>query len=271
MFLNPERNGNMSTIDLHHIHMDEILKSLTLFEPITLEEMDHVRLLDRLDTKFIFRKDLLPSFLAQLKDDYCILEINGLRIGRYETRYFDTDDFMFYLHHHNGKLNRYKIRFRKYVDSDTTFFEVKLKNSKGRMIKKRVQVDGFDEIIRGTAEEFLQKTTKLPSAIFHPSLNVFYSRMTFVNRNSHERLTIDTGLNYSNLRDKITYPNLVIAETKQAKSGSSPFLSLMQKNHIREITVSKYCLGIANLVNGIKKNNFKYRLYQINKTDHGSK
>jgi hypothetical protein len=261
----------MNIIDYHSQSMDDLINKLAHFEPITLEEMDHVKLLDRLDTKFIFSKEKLPILLEQMKDDYRILEVNGLRISRYETRYFDTDDFRLYLHHHNGKLNRYKIRFRKYIDSNTTFFEVKIKNSKERMIKKRVQVVDIEDMIQGPAEEFLLSKTKLPSGIFKPSLNVFYSRMTFVNRNSNERLTIDTGLSYSNSSKKLTFSSLVIGETKQEKSGTSPFISLMHNQHIRELSISKYCLGIANLVDGIKKNNFKFKIIQINKTDHGLK
>jgi hypothetical protein len=260
----------MYTIDYHNASMKDLINILAHFEPITLEEMDHVKLLDRLDTKFTFRSEKLPEVLEQIKDDYRILEVNGLRISRYETRYFDTHDFRLYLHHHNGKLNRYKIRFRKYIDSTTTFFEVKIKNSKGRMIKKRVQVDDIDDLIQGPAEELLLKKTQLPSNIFQPSLNVFYSRMTFVNRNSNERLTIDTGLSYSNSSKNIAFPSLVIGETKQEKSGTSPFISLMHNHHIRELSISKYCLGIASLVEGIKMNNFKFKLMQINKTNHGN-
>jgi hypothetical protein len=261
----------MNTIEIKSQSMDDLADILTLFKPITLEEMDHVKLLDRLDTKFIFSKEKLPALLEQMKDDYRVLEVKGLRISRYETRYFDTHDFRLYLHHHNGKLNRYKIRFRKYTDSDTTFFEIKLKNSKGRMIKKRVQVNDIDDIIKGTAEELLLSKTKLPSGIFKPSLNVYYSRMTFVSLISNERLTIDTGLNYSYLSKKISFPHLVIAEIKQAKTTTSPFVSLMHSHHIRELPISKYCLGISNLVDGIKKNNFKFKINQINKTDHGNK
>jgi hypothetical protein len=269
MFPNQARNGNMNIIDLSLRSMNDIHEKLKLFEPITLEEMDGVRLLDRLDTKYTFSLKKLPELLEQMKDDYRILEINGLRIALYETRYFDTHDFRLYLHHHNGKLNRYKIRFRKYTDSNITFFEIKLKNSKGRMIKKRVQVDDIADTIQGSAEELLlKKIQHLPSE-FRPVLNVNYSRMTFVNRNSEERLTIDTGLNYNSFTGKLSFPHLVIAETKQAKSATSPFFSLMHRHHVRQLSISKYCLGIANLVNGIKKNNFKFKINQLNKTDHG--
>ena len=138
------------------------------------------------------------------------------------------------------------------------------------MIKKRIQVPDIDNTIQGPAEELLLKKTQLPSGTFHPVLNVYYSRMTFVNRNSNERLTIDTGLNYSGFLKTISFPLLVIAETKQAKSATSPFLTLMHQHHIRELSISKYCLGIAKLADGIKKNNFKFKLTQINKTDHGN-
>jgi hypothetical protein len=251
--------------------MEDINELLNLFSPITLSEMDNVKLLDRIDTKFTFSRNKLPLILEQIKNDYRILEINGLRIGRYETRYFDTDDFRLYMHHHNGKLNRYKIRFRKYVDSDITFFEIKLKRNTGVMNKKRVQVDDIDDVIRGTAEELLLNKTRIPASFFKPSLNVFFSRMTFVNRNSKERLTIDTSLGYSNFSKNISFPNLVIAETKQERSGTSPFISVMRRNHIRTSSVSKYCLGIASLVDKIKKNNFKSKIIQINKTDHDNK
>jgi hypothetical protein len=270
MFPNPVKNGNMNIIDAHSQSMDDLINILAHFEPITLEEMDHVKLLDRLDTKFTFSLEKLPLVVEQLKDDYRILEVNGLRIGRYETKYFDTHDFRLYLHHHNGKLNRYKIRYRKYIDSNITFFEIKLKNNTGRMNKKRIEVADIDDIIKGTAEELLLNKVRLPSNLFHPSLNVFFSRMTFVNRNSKERLTIDTGLRYSNLLKNIAFPNLVIAETKQERAETSPFISLMRKHHIRVSSVSKYCLGIASLVEGIKKNNFKFKLIQINKTNHGN-
>jgi hypothetical protein len=126
-------------------------------------------------------------------------------------------------------------------------------------------------LINGPAEELLLKKTQLPSGIFQPALDVFYSRMTFVNRNSNERLTIDTGLSYSNSSGKTAFPSLVIGETKQEKSGNSPFISLMHDHHIRELSISKYCLGIASLVDGIKKNNFKFKITQINKTDHGNR
>src|SRR5687767_7859268 len=131
--------GN-SILQLHPIEeIDSISEALLQFAPISLDEMDGVKLMDRTDTKFLFKAEQLPAFLEQLATSYRVLEINDRRICRYETLYFDTADFQLYLCHQNGKLNRYKVRFRRYVESDVSYFEVKLKNNKGRTIKTRVK------------------------------------------------------------------------------------------------------------------------------------
>lgn len=101
--------------------MNTLSQVLSRFEPISLEQMDNVRLMDRTDTKFVFRIEQLPFFLEQVSNDYRVLEVTSARISRYETLYFDTEDFQLYLKHQNGKLNRYKIRFRKYVESGLNF------------------------------------------------------------------------------------------------------------------------------------------------------
>src|ERR1035437_6971374 len=110
---------------------------LCSFDPITLAEMDSVKLLDRMDTKFIFNFNQFPEILKNLGQYYKILDVNGVKQNRYETLYFDTPDYKLYMDHHNGRTNRYKVRYRKYVDSDLVFFEVKYKNCKGRTIDRK--------------------------------------------------------------------------------------------------------------------------------------
>ena len=87
-------------------NFDDILKD---FNPITLQQMDSVKLQDRIDTKFMFKDDILASVLNRMKEDYYVLDINGIRFNHYETLYYDTKDFDLYLRHHNGRLNRYKF------------------------------------------------------------------------------------------------------------------------------------------------------------------
>ena len=100
----------------------QVSDMLNQFSPITLEEMDGVKLMDRTDTKFTFNINKLPTILEEAKEFYKILSVEGNRISRYKTLYFDTEDFDLYNEHHSGKLNRYKIRHRTYVESNIGFW-----------------------------------------------------------------------------------------------------------------------------------------------------
>ena len=110
--------------------MQIISEILNRFDGITLKEMDSVALLDRVDTKYLFKVDLLPDILKKIMTEYYVLDIKNVRMSNYETIYYDTEDLSFYNQHHNGKLNRYKIRERCYMDSNLSFFEIKYKNNK---------------------------------------------------------------------------------------------------------------------------------------------
>ena len=112
--------------------MQNISSILLKFEPISLEEMDSVKLMERTDTKYVFPISELAEILEGMITQYRLLEINNVRIQRYESLYYDTKDFLLYRKHLIGKPDRYKIRFRRYIDSDgLTFFEIKHKNNRG--------------------------------------------------------------------------------------------------------------------------------------------
>ncbi len=250
--------------------MEKNLNSILAdFSPITLKEMDNVKLMDRTDTKYVFTLQQLPYFLDQLKNDYRVLEIEGNRISRYESLYFDTANFDLYHCHHRRKPNRFKIRFRKYVESNLHFFEVKFKNNKGRTIKDRVKQKQIGDSIKDAAEVLLRDKTPLESVNLEAKIWVNYSRITFVNKVSPERVTIDIDLTFKSKEQCKTIENLVIAEVKQDKALSSPFVKLMKKYHLREGSISKYCYGIISLFK-IKHNNFKPNLILLKKVLYGT-
>jgi VTC domain len=243
--------------------VEEILKE---FDPITLQQMDKVKLQDRVDTKFMFRDNILSAVLEKMKDDYYVLDINGLRFNHYETLYYDTDKFDLYLKHHNGGVNRYKFRSRKYVESELHFFEVKFKNSKGRTIKERIKRSEISPIIADQSLEFVKKTSNMDPNKLVAKLWVNYRRMTFVSKHSEERLTIDTKLTFIDENQTIPIQGLVIAEVKQGSDrDKSSFVSLMRKHKVKQKSISKYCLGVISLNSGIKKNNFKPTLLYLQK------
>ena len=55
---------------------------LNSFEPITLKEMDGVKLMDRTDTKFTFHVSELPRILTSVNESYKVLEIENKRISK---------------------------------------------------------------------------------------------------------------------------------------------------------------------------------------------
>ncbi|MCB0429560.1 MAG: polyphosphate polymerase domain-containing protein [Flavobacteriales bacterium] len=252
--------------------MKQLHDILNTFDPVSLEEMDRVKLMNRVDTKFVFPLSRLAGILDQLRDEYQVLEVNHHRVSRYESLYFDTPEFDLYHNHHRGKMNRFKIRFRKYVESELNFFEVKFKNNKGRTIKDRVKQPQINDKITDHAQVLLKEKTSLPAEELEAKIWVNYSRITLVSKHSTERVTIDLDLQFRNDEDTRELHNLVIAEVKQEKySISSPFIRAMKKYKIREGSVSKYCFGVIALFQGIKHNNFKLKVSQLNKLAHATR
>lgn len=237
---------------------------LNTFQPISLEEMDSVKLMNRTDTKYIFNISELPSILQNLKNDYRCFYINGTRLSTYKTLYFDTEDFLLYRQHHNGILNRYKLRHRSYVESNLNFLEIKFKTNKDRTIKTRIKnklQGNFDD----QASQFIEKTMPYKALNLKSNVWINYQRITLVNITNGERLTIDTGLEIINNEKVLKLDKLVIAELKRGSKQFSPFVKLMRDLHIQPGGISKYCMALALTQSNLKTNNFKEKLLKLRK------
>lgn len=245
--------------------MNQLFQSIQALDSISLTEMDHAKLMDRIDTKYVLYINQLPSLFESIKEEYRILEIQGQRMMQYESVYYDTNEFDLFRQHHCGKLNRYKIRFRKYVESNTVYFEIKLKNNKFRTLKERILLEHFPPSIQGTAQNFLESKTPLCAQDLHPVLQVNYTRMTLVHPHSAERVTLDLNMHISNFESELKIDQLMIIEVKQEKSKTSPITQWMKNHQAHQGFMSKYCFGISSLVKEIRKNNFKQKLIQFNK------
>ena len=135
---------------------NSINNALQAFSKISLEEMNGVKLMDRVESKFILSAKQLPEILNQIKNDYRVVSILGNLTPSYKTVYFDTDSFYFYHEHHRGRKNRYKVRFRNYVESNLTFLEVKHKQN-GRIDKQRIKVNNNNFILSPEDLMFLKE------------------------------------------------------------------------------------------------------------------
>ena len=107
--------------------MSDWEKYLHDFESMGLQELDALNFSDRKDTKSIFPSDIFPQLIERLKSLYKILEVDRTRIFHYESLYLDTPDLKFYNDHQRNKARRHKIRFRRYMDQGSSFFEIKTK------------------------------------------------------------------------------------------------------------------------------------------------
>lgn len=236
---------------------------LQKFKAISLHEMEEVKLLDRIDRKFVCSIKKFENILEKLTDFYYVLEINEIRNFQYSTVYFDTNDFLFYTQHHNGKGNRSKIRQRSYVETNVNFFEVKSKSNTGRTIKYRVPIKDLSTNFSDKKAKLIKKHIDLDIEKIFPKITIKYKRITLVSKLFNERITIDTELKYENGIKSANYSNMAIFELKQSSRASSHALNVLINERIPEKSISKYCLGIASLYEGIKINNFKTRFNQI--------
>ena len=236
----------------------------------SLADLCNAKLMNRVDSKFLLPASRLPMVLAACGEQYSALEIDGISKCRYRNVYFDTPELNYYHRHHNRKLNRHKVRHRQYMDTGTSFLEVKFKNNKGRTIKTRVKVDcGPDTVIESYHEFLLEQGIEAPQCLKPTQLGT-YDRISFAHPSRRERVTLDLNTSFKNLlvldraadsegTKLFEMPNVVIAELKQSKLDRySPFYRLMREMSIRSQGFSKYCMGLSLTGSQqIKSNRFK--------------
>lgn len=258
-----------SAIALPGIAQDPVFTQILYsLPPILLPDVGRVSLMNRTDTKFFFDANLLPHLLQNTDSAYFALDMNGLRCIPYQSLYYDTPNFDLYLHHHNGKQNRYKLRYRRYTNTDTSFFEVKQKNNKGRTIKTRTQSDNIKSQLDQPAVQLLEQQTGSVPALFEPVLWINYFRTTLVAQNFSERVTIDLGLHFHAPHKSIYWEHVCIVEVKQdAAFKHSRISEALKQFHILPQSLSKYCVGMAATYQNIKQNQFKAKLLQIEKIE----
>ena len=212
-----------------HIDFSETLSG---FPPVTLAEMDAVKLMNRIDTKYVTDEAGLQRLLsAAAASGYRVLQTEGERISPYDSVYYDTPSLKMFYDHRNKRLVRQKVRTRCYLNSGTTFLEYKRKNNHGRTKKERRPVPGMLLDLPGLS----------------PSVETLFRRITLVNPEMTERLTIDTCVCFRNLRTGIeaSLKDAVIIELKQDGRSGSRMKRLLLEERIQPFRVSKYCIGVS--------------------------
>jgi hypothetical protein len=243
-------------------------ETINSFDSLTLEELDKVKLLNRVDSKYVIHIKDFPMILGEIKSDYKVLEIESKRIHRYESLYFDTVDFDLYKYHHNDKQDRFKVRYRKYLDTGLCYFEIKYKEKGNRTNKiraKRIDISTtLSEADIKMIEHDLIKGEMLQEKVW-----VYFDRITIANNNFKERVTLDLNIRFDNKKIVKSFPELVVCEIKQEKSSyTSSVIKACTKRHYEQTGFSKYSTAIA-MMEAVKNNNFKPNFIKINKLING--
>jgi hypothetical protein len=248
----------------------EINNILYILAPIGLEEMDNVKLMDRIDTKFIFSASQVLDLLELMKERYRVLEVNGQRISSYETTYLDTDDYLFFNQHITGRNERSKVRFRKYSSTGITFLEIKRKTKKQRTIKWRIENNLDENCCDMQAKKFIDKYFTFSSELLKPVITNSFIRITLVGIHRPERITIDMDLSFTGNNGKsYSMPYVAIAELKsEGLAIKSPFSALIKRLSVHPSGFSKYCIGNSIIYDVPRKNILKPTLLLINKIEN---
>ena len=236
-------------------------------EPISLEDViSEAALQTRVDKKFLLTPEEFTALSERLGDQFKIMQIDGRRTFRYESVYFDTEDYDQYRAHRQGRRRRYKVRSRTYADTGLSMFEIKTKGLRGATVKHRVEQD-LDTAGELTKEnrEFLESVLRSEygqeAPQLQPVLDSAYRRATFVNPIDGERLTCDVELEYAHGEAKVDGPDLIVVETKSADGRGVSDQALAELG-IREVSMSKYCIGIALLNPQLPANRWSRLLQQ---------
>ncbi|MBP5346520.1 MAG: polyphosphate polymerase domain-containing protein [Bacteroidales bacterium] len=249
-----------------------IREVLQNFEPIGLEQMKGVKLMNRIDTKYVIPLPRLVPLLQIAAPDYYVQCTDGKRTAGYHTIYLDTADHRMYNLHEAGRKVRQKIRIREYLDTHNTFLEVKKKNNHGRTKKKRIEVpdcrleaDTCIQTLPSESSGFIAERSDYRLSQLMPHVENRFERITLVNRAFTERLTIDLGVRFHNdeTNSDADIGHLVIIELKRDGATFSPMYNLLVRMHIHPGGFSKYCIGCALTNPQLRRNNFKEKLHRI--------
>jgi hypothetical protein len=247
--------------------LDTVQNILASYRSLSLEQIESVELMHRIDTKYIVSVEDALQLLLELQQGYHVLEIEAQRIGTYTSTYYDTNDQQMYFAHVTGRLPRYKVRERVYSQNGLKFFEVKKKCNKGRTLKQRVAISENSR----EKSDWLHGRVPFHASELSPILVNTFDRVTLVNDGHTERVTLDFNIHFYTPSGIITPVNdrITIIELKQDKTAISPLKKYLRSKGIHPNGVSKFCVGL--LLTGIATSykRYKPKFFQFIKTQHG--
>jgi hypothetical protein len=232
----------------------DLLGHIDGFESVSLPELDdRAALQTRVDRKYIVDHETLQRLLSELGDDYRALEIDGERLQRYDSVYFDTPELTTYKHHLQGRRKRFKCRTRLYGGT-ACFFDLKMKGKRGETVKSRLPLSIAEHgSLTSHASGFLKRGLlkeygcAAPSGLA-PTLQTSFERLTLIHADQPERMTVDFGITFSRVGSGEQYgmrADHVLIETKSGSRLGKVDRLLLAMGARPAKMCSKYSLGVA--------------------------
>ena len=254
-----EEIGRHRSLDAHDI--SAFIGSFEL-DSIDLERLDEVAALrSRFDRKYVLSPadgtDFLAALFGGAHHHWAVLDVENRRQFDYRSLYFDHSLSLFWAHVRSRRL-RFKVRTRTYGANSGAVLEIKTRDGRGHTMKFRIQ--RTDNLPRLTEEERTWVDRQLVSLgltpcanVLVPSAEIRYQRMTLVDAQAHERITIDLHVTAGWPASETTVPVLGDACVIEIKSNHvrTPPVAIMQQLGMRAVSMSKYCAGLATLDPGL--------------------
>lgn len=232
-------------------------------------------LLIRVDRKYLVASEHAQDLIDALTSRALVLEINGRRSLSYASTYFDTPALDAYMLTARKRRRRFKVRTRRYLDSATTYLEVKTRGARQSTVKNRMPYRPEDadrltpEALTFVADQLAASDICSPRCAcelarrLEPVMSTTYQRITLHLPDDDARVTIDTSLTWQQLepgahgcapRGRVRRAGgLAVVETKNPATPSPTDRWLWAASH-RPARVSKYATGMALLHPGLPAN-----------------
>ncbi|MFD4958448.1 polyphosphate polymerase domain-containing protein [Microbacterium sp. NPDC058389] len=238
------------------------MTALGRFDPVTLDGLvAEASLLTRVDRKYVVPRDGLDEVIAALDPRTRVLEIDGAREFAYESVYFDTPDLLSFRMAAQPRRRRFKLRTRSYLDTGTSYLEIKTRGARGTTVKDRGEYDlqHRDRLTDDARDDVADAFATIGVAAeragdLDATLLTRYRRATLLAPDGSGRATVDTALEWIEPDGRgFALPELAIVETKSGASPSDVDRALWRTGH-RPATVSKYATGLAALHPDLPRN-----------------
>lgn len=270
-------NSNVDAIDSHSegfINTTEMKTGiLSGFEIVSSDDIEMSGFRKRFITKYLVPVHLLDTLIGECRSKYKLLERCGELQSEILLEYYDTAGLKFFNDHVNGKLKRVKVRIRRSCKTESHVWEIWMRKSKGRMVKKRFPINCSNLEFEEKAGIMVSKYAGIDFNSLAPALLSRFKRITLLDPEASERITIDSQISFASPKHPERHrpvDGLVIVELRKRRKAGSFLAEILALHNIRPIKISKYCLGISLTNRYAKTNSYKPIIRNIEKiTLHG--